>query len=249
MDKNTKPLIEVCLESAESVVIAEQAGAHRVELCSDLFEGGLTPTPGAFRIARRSTERIVINVMIRPRGGDFCYSQAEFDIMKEDIHVFREEGADAVVFGILTPDAVIDYDRTAQLIAMARPMGVTFHRAFDMSRDIHASLQTLITLGVDRVLTSGGEATVPEGKEVLADLVREAGEKIIVMPGCGLTERNFARMHKAINACEYHVFLPQETESRMTWRPGHIYMGGTLRQPEFSLSRTDSHQLKSVLGA
>lgn len=239
-------LIEICLESATSVLRAQEGGADRVELCSDLFEGGCTPSLGTFRIARKLAS-IPINVMIRPRGGDFCYSDDEFSVMLEDVRVFREEGANAVVFGILTPDGDIDMERSSRLIEAARPMDVTFHRAFDMTRDAFSSLEKLVDLGVRRVLTSGQEATVTEGADLLAELVKKADRRIIVMPGCGITERNFNKLHERIGASEYHVHLPSDEPSLMRFHPGHIYMGGLLRQSEFSLSQTDSLRVREIV--
>ena len=209
-----RPVIEICLESVESVIAAEKGGADRVELCSDLFEGGLTPTIGTVRTAKKLTE-IKINVMIRPRGGDFCYSDEEFEVMKEDIKALKDTGINGIVFGILTPDGDVDMKRSAELIELARPLSVTFHRAFDMTRDPYKALEDLISLGVDRILTSGQEATVPEGAELLSALVRLAGDRVIIMPGCGLTERNFDKMREKIGAKEYHIFLPEERNSLM----------------------------------
>lgn len=237
--------IEICLESVESVIAAEQGGADRVEFCADLFEGGITPSLGAFKVAKANSS-ITMSVMIRPRGGDFCYSDLEFEAMKEDIRLFKEAGADCVVFGILTPEGEIDVPRNKELIELARPMEVTCHRAFDMTPNAEASLETLIELGFDRLLTSGLEATVIEGIEVLAALVKQAGDRIIVMPGCGITERNFAYLDNKVGAKEYHVFLPGTTDSKMTYRPDHIYMGGMLRQAEFAISHTDLSRVKSV---
>lgn len=245
MDNRT--LIEICLESAESVVAAEKGGADRVELCSDLFEGGCTPSFGVYKAARNNAKSIKINVMIRPRGGDFCYSDIEFEAMKEDVRLFKENGADGIVFGILKPDGKIDVERSRELIEIARPLPVTFHRAFDMTVDAFESLETLISLGVDRVLTSGQEATVPEGADMLSELVKRAGDRIIVMPGCGITERNFEKMKSIIKAKEYHIHLPQEYKSRMEFHPGHIYMGGLLRQSEFTLAHTSVARVQEVM--
>ena len=188
-----RKLIEVCLGSVESVLAAGRGGADRVELCSDLFEGGLSPSIGTVRTALRLSS-IPINAMMRPRGGDFCYSDVEFEVMKEEVRAFKAEGVNGIVFGILTEDGRVDMERSKEIISLARPLSVTFHRAFDMTYDLASSLEDLVSLGIDRVLTSGGEATVPEGAEVLRDLVRQAGDRIIVMPGCGLSERNFHRM-------------------------------------------------------
>ncbi len=242
-----RPIIEICLESVESVIAAEKGGADRVELCSDLFEGGLTPTIGTVKTALKKSN-IKINAMIRPRGGDFCYSDEEFEVMKEDIKAFKETGINGIVFGILTPEGDIDVKRSKEIIELARPLAVTFHRAFDMTRDPYKSLEELIELGVDRVLTSGQEATVPEGADLLEDLVQIAGDRIIVMPGCGITERNFPKLRDKIKAKEYHIYLPYETTSKMKFHPGHIYMGGLLRQSEFTITHTSSSRVSDVMG-
>lgn len=242
-----RPIIEICLESVESVIAAEKGGADRVELCSDLFEGGLTPTIGTVKTALRKSN-IKINAMIRPRGGDFCYSDEEFEVMKEDIKAFKETGINGIVFGILTPEGDVDVKRSKELIELARPLSVTFHRAFDMTRDPYKSLEELIELGVDRVLTSGQEATVPEGADLLEELVQIAGDRIIVMPGCGITERNFPKLRDKIKAKEYHIYLPYETTSKMKFHPGHIYMGGLLRQSEFTITHTSSSRVSDVMG-
>ena len=242
-----KPLIEICLESVESVIAAEKGGADRVELCSDLFEGGLTPTIGTVKTALKKSN-IKINAMIRPRGGDFCYSDEEFEVMKEDIKAFKETGINGIVFGILTPEGDVDVKRSKEIIELARPLAVTFHRAFDMTRDPYKSLEELIELGVDRVLTSGQEATVPEGADLLEELVQIAGDRIIVMPGCGITERNFPKLRDKIKAKEYHIYLPYETTSKMKFHPGHIYMGGLLRQSEFTITHTSSSRVSDVMG-
>ena len=242
-----RPIIEICLESVESVIAAEKGGADRVELCSDLFEGGLTPTIGTVKTALKKSN-IKINAMIRPRGGDFCYSDEEFEVMKEDIKAFKETGINGIVFGILTPEGDVDVKRSKEIIELARPLAVTFHRAFDMTRDPYKSLEELIELGVDRVLTSGQEATVPEGAELLEELVQIAGDRIIVMPGCGITERNFPKLRDKIKAKEYHIYLPYETTSKMKFHPGHIYMGGLLRQSEFTITHTSSSRVSDVMG-
>jgi len=242
-----KKIIEICLESVESVVAAQKGGADRVELCSDLFEGGLTPTLGTFTVARKLASTIKINVMIRPRGGDFCYSDEEFEVMKEDLLSLKNAGADGIVFGILTPEGDIDEERTRALVALASPLPVTFHRAFDMSKDAFKSLETLIDLGVKRILTSGLEPTVMEGLPLLTELVKKADDRIIIMPGCGISERNFKYLDEKINAKEYHVFLPKEISSKMEYRPSHIYMGGLLRQPEFSIFHTDNERVSNIV--
>ena len=241
-----RPLIEICLEDVKSVLAAQEGGADRVELCSDLFEGGLTPSLGTVLTAKKLA-KIPINCMIRPRGGDFCYSDLEFQAMKEDILAFKQAGVNGIVFGILTPEGDVDMERSREVIKLARPLSVTFHRAFDMTRDPYKALEDLIELGVDRVLTSGQEASVPEGADLLSDLVKTAGGRIIVMPGCGISERNFPKIHAKINAKEYHVHLPAEERSLMKFHPGHIYMGGLLRQSEFTVTHTDAARVQAIV--
>ena len=181
------PIFEICVDSVDSAVAAEQGGATRVELCTALLEGGLTPSAGTIAITRAQVS-IGLQVMIRPRGGDFLYSDTEFASMKHDIELAKQLGANGVVFGLLTAAGNIDSDRTRVLLDHAKPMNVTFHRAFDMTRDPIAALETLIELGINRVLTSGQEVSALEGAELVHDLLVHADDKIIVMPGGGITE-------------------------------------------------------------
>lgn len=243
MSKEIK--IEICTASVESVIAAENGGADRVELCSDLFEGGLTPGIGTFFLAKERTS-IPINVMIRPRGGDFCYSDTEFEVMMREARFFKEAGAASLVFGILTPDGEIDMERSAKLIEIARPLPVTFHRAFDMTRNAFRSLDNLISLGVERVLTSGLESSALEGAYTLKSLVEKAEDKIIVMPGAGINERNFSRLHGIVHAKEYHMGLSSAVKSKMEYHGGRVFMGGLLRQDEFSLSVTREDKVRKI---
>lgn len=198
-----KQLLEVCIENIESILIAEKANASRIEFCADLCEGGITPSLGMFRTARKLS-KLPFNVMIRPRGGNYIYSKNEYKTMVEDVHIFREEGADAIVFGILDSKANIDIERTQKIIAEAGNLSVTFHRAFDETSDGYKSLDQLIELGVDRVLTSGLSPCVTDGTQILKGLIQRASDKIIVMPGCGINKNNFIDIDNAINAREYH---------------------------------------------
>lgn len=238
--------IEICLESVESVIAAERGGADRVEFCADLFEGGITPSLGAFKTARKHTS-IPMMVIIRPRGGDFCYSDIEFETMKEDVKLFRDAGAEGLVFGILKPNGEVDVERTRELIEIARPCEVTFHRAFDMTADPYVALETLIELGVERILSSGQEATAVAGAQTLRKLVVQAADRVIIMPGGGVNERNFAYLQEQVGAAEYHLSLPAPVESKMEFRPGHIYMGGLLRQPEFDIVHTNEGRVKEAV--
>jgi copper homeostasis protein len=225
---------EVCVDSIESALAAEEGGADRVELCSDLLEGGLTPSYGMLKAAR-AVVGIKVMAMVRPRGGDFCYSDAEFRVMHHDVGMAKDLGADGIVLGLLTPDGTVDAGRTEQLIALARPLPVTFHRAYDMTRNPFDALNTLIALGVDRVLTSGQEPTVWDGVDLIAELVRRAGPTIIVMPGGGITDRNIGRIVQATGVTEVHFGCGAPAEGRMTFRNPRVFMGGTLRPPEYTL--------------
>lgn len=228
-----RALLEICVDSVESALVAQAGGADRVELCSALFEGGLTPSAGLLEVTR---DRLKIGVaaMIRPRGGDFCYDDNEFAVMECDVVLAKELGADMVVLGLLRPDGTIDVERTGKLMELARPLPVTFHRAFDMARDPYEALEVLIELGVDRVLTSGQERSVIEGLEVVTELVRRAGERIVVMPGGGVTERNLARILEVTGAREIHGSASGTKESRMTYRNTRIVMGAQLAPPEYA---------------
>lgn len=239
--------LEVCLTGVESALAAQEGGADRVELCENLFEGGTTPSHGTIALALEQLE-IDVNVMIRPRGGDFCYSQMEFAVMKHDVEAVKALGAPAVVFGILAPDGSIDALRTQELVDLARPMGVTFHRAFDVTRDPFAALETLVELGVDRVLTSGQENTAFEGMELLAELVRRAGDRIHIMVCGGVNGRNARRIVEGCGATEIHVGPGSDEgyESSMRYRNVRVPMGGELRPPEFFIRRTSAEAVAAV---
>ena len=238
-------IIEVCVDTVESALAAQAGGADRVELCDNLFAGGTTPSAGAMALARERLQ-IKLHVIIRPRGGDFLYSELEFAIMRRDIEVAKELGADGVVIGMLTAGGEIDQARAAQHMELARPLSVTFHRAFDVTRDPFAALETLIELGVDRVLTSGQEDSVAEGAELIAELVRRAGERIIILPGGGFNERNLARIVQQTGVREVHVTGFANVESGMRYRNERVFMGGTLRPPEYTRAVTDAGAIKQL---
>lgn len=244
----THPLLEVCLESLADVLAAEAGGADRVELCADLVEGGITPSFGTVRLCKQKAH-IPVMAMVRPRGGDFLYSDLEYEVMLADIAALKQAGADGVVFGVLTADGVIDRERTARLVAAARPMGVTFHRAFDMTRDAGEALATLVELGVDRVLTSGREASVPQGLGLLRQLVEQAGDRIVVMPGAGVREHNIAEVHRATGAKELHFTAFAKGESGMRYRNPKPYMGAGQAPGEYELQFTDAAVVRRFVAA
>src|SRR6202012_5527714 len=223
-------ICEICVDSVAGVRAAKEAGAQRVELCADLLEGGITPSLGVIRQARTVTG-IGLNVMIRPRGGDFLFNTDEFASMQADIETAKAEGANGVVIGLLTAAGEIDAARTRELISLARPLSVTFHRAFDVAAEPFSALETLIDLGVDRVLTSGQEASVLEGLPLIVELIKRAGDRIIVMPGGGITPRNFGRIVAAAKPKEVHFAALEAAPSGMRFRREHVFMGGELRPP------------------
>jgi copper homeostasis protein len=239
-------IYEICVDSIEGVAAAKAAGAHRVELCADLLEGGITPSRGMIRRAR-AIEGIRLHVIIRPRGGDFLFDEDEFAVMEADIDAAKAEGADGVVIGLLKADATIDVPRTRHLIERARPMAITFHRAFDMTADPFGALETLIQLGVDRILTSGQEETVLEGLPLLAELIRRAGDRIIIMPGGGITARNVERIVAGMQPKEMHFAALEPTMSGMRNRREHVFMGGVLRPREYDRLATSAATIKSVM--
>jgi copper homeostasis protein len=190
-----------------------------------------------------------MHVIIRPRGGDFCYTDLEFEVMRADVSIAKESGANGVVIGILTADGKIDRERTAELVALARPLSVTFHRAFDMTADPYAALNDLIDLKVDRVLTSGQEASVMEGLDLIADLSKQATDQIIVMPCGGINARNLAKVIAKTGAHELHAGAMISVESSMNYRNTHCFMGGELRPPEYSRTAVDSRLIRGLLDA
>ena len=215
---------EVCLEGIDSVVAAAAGGAQRVELCANLTEGGTTPSLGTVAAARAAVD-LDIMVMIRPRGGDFCYTERELEVMIADIERIKPLGVQGFVFGCLRPDGTIDTAATRRLIAAAQPYSVTFHRAFDVTADPYQSLETLIELGVDRVLTSGQAPSVPEGLDLLRRLVAVAADRIIILPGAGITPANVAEVLQRTGCREFHATAWREQESPMRYRNEAIYMG------------------------
>jgi copper homeostasis protein len=239
-------LVEVCVETVESAVAAAAGGADRVELCDDLVEGGTTPSAGSIRLARERLD-IGICVMIRPRGGDFAYTDLEFEIMRRDIAVARDLGADGVVLGVLRPDGTVDRERTAQLVEDAGPVPVTFHRAFDVSRDPMESLETLIALGVRRVLTSGQAATAMESLDLLKTLVDAAGDRITVLAGGGVTPTNAAQIVADTGVSEIHIYAPRRYPSPMEYRNEVVPMGMAYQPEEYVRTVTDSDAVRATI--
>jgi len=217
-------LIEVCVDSVSSATAAERGGAVRVELCSDLLEGGVTPSAGLIELVRDKIS-IGVQVMIRPRGGDFCYAEEEIEIMRRDIVTAKKLGADGVVLGALGPDGMVDVEVTRSLVELARPLNVTFHRAFDMSADLFRSLDDVCATGADRLLTSGGEQTCANGVETIARLVKAARNRIAIMAGGGIGNGDAANIIERTGVSEIHVGLSSPVPSPMLHRNPRVSMG------------------------
>jgi copper homeostasis protein len=221
---NSQIQVEVCVDSVASAGAAERGGAARLELCGSLIEGGITPSAGLIE-ATRAAVSIALHVMIRPRGGDFCYDADEFEIMQRDLALAKQMGANGVVFGILNIDGAVDLARTRQLVNEARPLAVTFHRAFDMTANLFRALEDLCSVGVDRVLTSGGESNCLQGQETIAQLVQKAQGRIIILPGSGITPENARDFVDRAGVTEIHVGLRSAFPSPMLHRNPRVSMG------------------------
>jgi copper homeostasis protein len=201
-----KLLLEISVESINAAAAAERGGADRIELCSDLSVGGLTPDPVLTRAVRQQIQAPIF-VMIRPRAGDFVYSSPEFAQMKESVAEARDLGADGVVFGILKPDRIVDIERTRELVELAQPLPVTFHRAFDTCPELSQALENVVQSGASRILTSGGAASAPEGSAKIKMLIAAARQCITIIPGAGINSENILQLAAATRALEFHSGL------------------------------------------
>ncbi|WP_295940824.1 copper homeostasis protein CutC [uncultured Alistipes sp.] len=236
---------ELCAYSVEACEIARKAGVARVELCASPYEGGTTPSAAAIRMARR-IDGLQLSVMIRPRGGDFLYTDAEFRQMIEEIRFARECGADGVVFGLLTPDGWVDVERTAALVAEAGPMQTTFHRAFDMARDPAHALEDIVRTGCTRILTSGGRNTALEGIDMLRMLVAQAAGRIEVMAGSGVNPAN-VRLLAQTGVDALHFSARGLRQSGMEYRNPLVSMGGCAGIPEYASPCADEEIIRQIV--
>jgi copper homeostasis protein len=238
--------LEICVDNVESAIDAQNAGADRIELCNNLSEGGTTAGIGTITAARNSLT-IGLNVIIRPRGGDFLYSDLEYDIMRREIESCGESGVDGIVLGILESNGSIDVERTAKLIEFARPMSATFHRAFDMCNDPVKGLEDVIATGADRLLTSGHKNKADEGIALISQLIQQAGKRIIIMPGSGINVSNIAAIATLTGAKEFHLTTRKIIESEMIFRRQNISMGGNSGIQEFSRKIADPDMIRSII--
>ena len=231
--------LEVIGFTIESCLIAQAAGAHRIELCDNPSEGGTTPSYGFIKAAR---EKLTIELypIIRPRGGDFLYSETEFEIMKADVQLCKDLDCNGVVIGILLPNGTVDKERCKQLVDIAYPMGVTFHRAFDRTIDPFKALEDIIAIGCERILTSGQKPSINEGMPLLIELVEQAKDRIIIMPGSGVRADNIVTLAKKTNAVEFHTSARMNTNSKME------FIKESMNEELISVA-TDSNEIKRII--
>ncbi|MBQ8565316.1 MAG: copper homeostasis protein CutC [Bacteroidaceae bacterium] len=240
-------ILEVCVGSVASAIAARDGGARRVELCSALEVGGVTPSMGLMREVR-AVEGLKLHVLIRPRGGDFLYDDAEVACMVQDIIAACECGADGVVIGALTADGDIDVSVCRRLVEAAGNMSVTFHRAFDMCREPMQALEDIIALGCNRLLTSGRAGTAVEGVALLKQLVEAAGDRLVIMPGCGVNADNARHILDATGACEIHASARRSVGSGMIYRHSGVSMGNS-ENDEYARKETHREEVQHIVAA
>lgn len=230
---------EICANSVESCLAAQEGGADRVELCAGIPEGGTTPSYGEIKLARKLLTKTKLHVIIRPRGGDFLYTPLELERMEEDIRICRELGADGVVFGCLTEEGEIDREANRRLVELARPMSVTFHRAFDRTADPMKALEDIISLGCNRILTSGQQPKAIDGISLLAQLEKKLKEyplpPIQLLAGSGVNEENIRQIFDATGIHEYHFSARVNVVSKMKHYNHEVYMGAKGADESYSL--------------
>lgn len=243
-----KILVEVCCGSADDVIEAKKAGADRVELNSDLFHGGLTPTVGSLLVAKRKTG-MKIMTMIRPREGGFCYTEAEFAVAIEDAKQLLANGSDGLVFGFLHTDGTIDVKRTAILAKLAYSAGkeAVFHRAIDVVPDWKQALDLLIDLNITRVLTSGQEADVSNGTETVREMIRYAAGRIQILPGAGITARNYQRIVAETGTDQIHLAAHRSVADTSVLNNRSIFYGGCLYPPEDRYNMIDKEYISGIV--
>ena len=231
--------LEIIGFNIESCLLAQAAGVHRIELCDGPGEGGTTASFGFIKAAREVLQ-IELYPIIRPRGGDFLYSDAEFEIMKTDVQLCKTVGCNGVVIGMLNTDGSIDKKRCSQLIKLAYPMGVTFHRAFDRCANPFEALEDIIDIGFERILTSGQHPTAMEGASLLKDLIKQADERIIIMPGSGVRSDNIIELADKTGTVEFHSSARKSAGSKMEYH--NSFMNEALQ-----LVTVDEEEIKEML--
>jgi copper homeostasis protein len=237
------PMLEICIDGVASARAALAGGADRVELCANLPEGGTTPSAGMIRAVRTAFPGGLM-IIIRPRGYDFLYSDDELEVMRHDVHVARELGADGVVIGCLTAEGRVDAARCQRLLDAAGSMDVTFHRAFDMTRDLGEALEDILALGIKRILTSGGQPDVPAGMATIVKLVRQSAGRASIMPGGGVTPENLAEIVSATGVQEIHLSARQSVQSGMRHRNENCSMGSYSKDHEYEWREASAEKIR-----
>lgn len=240
---------EICSNSVESCIAAQDGGANRVELCAGIPEGGTTPSYGEIATAREVLTTTRLHVIIRPRGGDFLYSPIEVKTMLKDIDVAKQLGADGVVFGCLTADGEIDLPVMRELMKASEGLSVTFHRAFDVCRDAKKALEQIIDLGCNRILTSGQQPTAELGIPLLKDLQQQAAGRIILLAGCGVNEKNISRIAQETGIQEFHFSARESIKSNMSYKNEAVSMGGTVHIDEYERNVTTAQRVRNTIQA
>ncbi len=234
--------LEICANSLTSALAAQNGGAYRVELCDNLKEGGTTPSFAHIALARKYLT-IKLYPIIRPRGGDFLYSDLEIEIMKTDIEQCRHLGCDGVVFGILKKDGQVDKERCRELKQAAGNLGTTFHRAFDRCRDPFQALEEIIEMGFERILTSGLEISAIKGASLISKLIKQANNRIIIMPGAGIRPDNLKQLMQLTGASEYHTSAKSIVKSKMLFT--NVKTGNY--NDKFLTEQTDCNIVKALV--
>ena len=240
----SKFTLEVCADSVESVLAAEKGGADRIELCGNVVIGGTTPSESLFREIRRYSD-IKIHALIRPRFGDFCYTEYEFDIIRSEVRRFRELGAQGVVIGMLRPDGSLDVEHLAQLMEEAKGMSVTLHRAFDVCRDPMEALEQVISLGFNTILTSGQKNNCLDGSPLLAELVEKSAGRIHIMAGAGVNADVIVPIYEKTGITDYHMTGKVLLDSEMKYRKEGVSMG-LPSLSEYEIFRTREAEVKKA---
>lgn len=237
------PLFEICSNSFESAKNAQTAGADRIELCANLEAGGTTPSYASIKLCRENLD-IPINVLIRPRSGDFLYNEFEFQEIIMDVKKCKELGINGIVCGFLNSNGTVDIDKTKKIIELSYPLSFTFHRAFDVSRDPYESLENIISCGATRILTSGTSPRAIDATEILSKLVEQAGERIIIMPGSGINENNIVELHSKVKAKEYHFSGTVREDSQMTYMRNNII---STEEMDYSKYVSNIDRIKNII--
>ena len=242
-----KVLLEICCGSADDVLEAARGGAARVELNSNLFQGGLTPSVGTLRVTKAKT-RIPVMAMVRPRAGGFCYTDTEFEVARADAEALLGSGADGLVFGFLREDGTVDTERTGEMVRVASGMPCVFHRALDVVPDWRKALETLVRLGVTRVLTSGQESNVFFALETIREMIEFAAGRIEILPGAGITRENVRRVVAETGTTQLHLAKSRIMPDPSVHNNRSIFYGGALYPPEDTFELTDQSYVRDVRG-